>query len=113
MNGCFGSLAALQDNISSMSASGAKVVVQERREWPTDNGSVGLMPANQITGLYVSEILVEDGVITITYGNNAHTSIQGHSVTLVPDASSLPTVSWNCYSLEIANKWLPAACRSN
>ncbi len=100
-------------NLSGGAKAAVTEFVQDRRVLPTDNVSAGLVPANQITGLYVSGVLVEDGVIIITYGNNAHASIQGQSVTLVPDASSLPTVSWACYSSEIANKWLPAACRSN
>ena len=100
-------------NLSGGAKAAVTEFVQDRRVLPTDNVSAGLVPANQITSLYVSGVLVEDGVIIITYGNNAHASIQGQSVTLVPDASSLPTVSWACYSSEIANKWLPAACRSN
>lgn len=87
--------------------------VLENREWPTDNVAAGLVPANEIAGTYVSGVLVEDGLIIVTYGNNAHASIQGQTVTLAPDASNLPTVLWDCHSSGIDNKWLPAACRSN
>jgi Tfp pilus assembly major pilin PilA len=96
---------------------GAKVAVTEfvrdRREWPIDNASAGVAPANEISGQYVSGVRVEEGVVVVSYGNNAHASIQGNSLMIVPDASNLPTVSWDCYSSEIANKWLPAVCRSN
>lgn len=87
--------------------------VQDRREWPMDNASAGLKPANDISGQYVSGVRIEEGVVVISYGNNAHASIQGHSLMLVPDASSLPNISWECYSSEIVKRWLPAACRSN
>jgi len=86
---------------------------QDRHEWPMDNASAGLAPAIEISGQYVSEVRIEEGVVVISYGNNAHTSIKGTSLMLVPDASNLPTVTWDCYSLEIVNKWLPAACRSS
>jgi len=100
-------------NLSGGAKAAVTEFVQDRREWPIDNASVGLAPANEISGQYVSGVRVEEGVVVVSYGNNAHASIQGNSLMLVPDASSLPTVSWDCHSSEIANKWLPAACRSN
>lgn len=99
-------------NLSGGAKAAVTEYVRDLREWPTENANAGLALASQITGSYVSGIQVEDGVIVITYGNNAHTLIQRQSVRLVPDASSLPTVTWDCYSSEIENKWLPAACRS-
>lgn len=96
---------------------GAKIAVtefvQDFSEWPTDNESAGLSPSEQISGKYVIGVSIEDGVVIISYGNNAHASIQGQSLMLVPDASSLPRVTWDCYSPDLANKWLPATCRSN
>lgn len=74
---------------------------------------MGLAPASEISGQYVSAVRIEDGVVVVSYGNNANESLQRRSLMLVPDASSLPTVSWECFSSDIASEWLPEACRSN
>ena len=100
-------------NLSGSAKAAVTEFAQDRSEWPSDNASAGLAPATQISGQFVSGVRVDEGVVVVTYGNNAHASIQGHTLTLVPDASNFPTVTWECYSSEIANKWLPAACRSN
>lgn len=100
-------------NLAAGTKAAVAEFVQERREWPLDNASVGLAPASDISGQYVSAVRIEEGVVVISYGNNAHASIQGHSLMLVPDASVPPNVSWECYSSDIANKWLPSACRSD
>ena len=70
------------------------------------------MPANQITGKYVGSVAVYEGQIVITYGNQAHAAITGQTLYLIPDASAYPNVAWNCYSQDLANKWLPAVCRN-
>ena len=87
--------------------------VQQREEWPLDNDSVGLIPAGDIRGNYVSSVAVDEGLIVVTYGNNAADAIQGLSIVLVPDASELPLIRWDCYSENIPARWLPAACRGN
>ena len=87
--------------------------VQENREWPANNVTAGVLPADEISGTYVSRVAVEEGAVTITYGNNAHQSIQGLSLVLVPDGTEFPTVIWECFSPDIAPKWVPAACRGN
>lgn len=95
---------------------GAKAAVTEymhdNREFPLDNNAAGLVPANQITGKYVSSVAVDEGQIVITYGNNANAAISGQTLYLVPDVSNFPDVYWTCVSQDLANKWLPAACRN-
>ena len=95
---------------------GAKAAVTEymhdNREFPLDNDAAGLMPANQITGRYTSSVAVYEGQIVVTYGNNAHGNISGQTLYLVPDVSDFPNVYWTCVSQDLANKWLPAACRN-
>lgn len=100
-------------NISGGAKAAVTEFVRERNEWPMDNASAGLAPALEISGRYVSGVRVEEGVVVITYGLSAHANIQGYTLMLVPDASNFPTVTWQCYSAEIVNKWLPAACRSH
>lgn len=100
-------------NLSGGAKAAVTEYVQDYREWPTDNSSAGLVAGAEIAGLFVSSVAVEEGLVIITYGGGAHASIQGKTIKLSPDASNLPNVIWSCYSEDIANKWLPAACRSN
>ena len=96
-------------------AGGAKVAVaefyQDRGLFPADNPTAGLSDANQIVGKYVASVSVEDEVITITYGNDANTQIDGESITLTAIDND-GSVSWACASGGvIQDKHLPSACR--
>jgi type IV pilus assembly protein PilA len=98
---------------------GAKTAVseyyQDRGIWPDGNdgaNSAGLAPAANIIGKYVTSVSVGsvDGVITVTYGNDAHASITGNTLTLTA-ADNIGSISWTCLSADLADKHLPAACR--
>jgi len=97
---------------------GAKAAVteyyQDRGSLPTDNTIAGLAAPAEIQGKYVSLVTVADGVITVTYGNSAHQVIATHSIELVPSTATVGSVQWICRtgSGGIANKHLPAACRT-
>ena len=99
-------------------AGGAKSAVaeffQDRGQMPTDNTQAGLSLSGQIQGRYVASVAVgnQDGVITITYGNDANAAINGESVTLTADTSQAGSVQWICDSGGvIEDKHLPSACR--
>jgi len=102
---------------------GAKAAVteyfQDRGTMPTNNTDAGLStPATQIAGKYVSSVQVGgSGVITVTYGGiaaEAHSVISGQSLQMTPSTAQAGSVSWDCASAGalIANKHLPAACRT-
>ena len=98
-------------------AGGAKAAVtefyQDRGVMPSDNTEAGLEDSSNIEGKYVSDVAVgnADGVVTVTYGNDAHVIINGETVTLTA-ADNLGSVSWTCASGgTIEDKHLPAACR--
>jgi len=95
-------------------AGGAKAAVteyyQDRGELPADNATAGLTPAEQIQGKYVSRVKVHDGVIVVTYGNDADSDLFGRQLLLQPELAD-GYVRWNCHSLDIEPKDLPAACR--
>ena len=78
---------------------------------PVDNASAGLPDAEILSGVYVAGVDVYDGVVVVTYGNNAHALISGQTLVLEPDVSDTDNVYWNCYSPDIAPKHLPSACR--
>ncbi len=83
-----------------------------------DSGSNGLPAATAKSGKYVSQIAVADGVITITYGNDANAKLQAtgsNALTLVPGTNVNEDIVWYCggSGTTIAEKYLPASCRGN
>jgi type IV pilus assembly protein PilA len=47
-------------------------------------------------GKYVSSVDIDDGTVIVTFGNDAHASIQGLVVTLVPYETNELSVIWRC-----------------
>jgi len=97
---------------------GAKAAVteyyQDRGSLPTNNTLAGLAAPAEIQGKYVSLVTVANGIITVTYGNSAHAVISGKTIQLAPSTATVGSVQWVCTSASaaVANKHLPAACRS-
>jgi type IV pilus assembly protein PilA len=98
---------------------GAKTAVSEYSmdtgNFPTDNPTAGLAAAASIVGKYVSAVNVgtTNGVITVTYGNAAHTTLSAGPATLLLSAlQNAGSIEWVCKSTSIANKHLPASCRT-
>jgi len=93
---------------------GAKAAVSEytmdRGAFPANNDQAGLSAAGSISGKYVSGVTVATGVITVTYGNDAHALINGDTLLMTPQTNP-GSIEWLCTSLTIENKHLPAACR--
>jgi len=94
---------------------GAKAAVSEfrmdRGTWPSDNSTAGIATApTDIQGKYVTQVAVADGVISATYGADAHQIILNDILILSPVAQ-VGSVEWVCSSTTIADKHLPAACR--
>ena len=81
-------------------------------ELPASNEDVGLPPAGENSGNYVSQLGIEDGKIVIIYGNKAKQKIHGKHLLFVPDVSNPAEVSWQCSSPDIPDKWLVEQCRS-
>ena len=80
--------------------------------WPADNQAAGLDSAAAMRGTYVESVLIDSGVIVVTYGGeSAHEALQGKQLILNPDADLLPAIEWICYSPDIPSKHLPAMCR--
>jgi type IV pilus assembly protein PilA len=94
---------------------GAKAAVSEfrmdRGTWPSDNTAAGIAtnPAD-INGKYVTQVSVGSGIISVTYGADAHQLITGDVLVMSPLAQT-GSVEWVCRSTDIADKHLPAACR--
>jgi type IV pilus assembly protein PilA len=97
--------------------------------FPADNAAAGLPVPDKMVGNYVTAVSVRDGVIEVTFGNNAHADIRGRTLTIRPavveDAPVVP-VAWVCAFAAVPGKMtahgenattvpealLPVNCRS-
>ncbi|OAL78776.1 pilin [Acinetobacter sp. SFA] len=75
-----------------------------------DSETNGIPAAADITGSYVDNVAVDDGVITATMkATGISKGIQGGTLVLTPtDATG--SVTWECKSTDIEQKYLPKAC---
>jgi len=98
-------------------ADGAKTAVSEyytnKGTFPASNTEAGLAAAASIQGKYVSQVGVStNGLITATYGNDAHNNINGDTLLLSPiGTATAGSVKWVCKSATLDGKYLPSACR--
>ncbi len=83
----------------------------DRGAWPADNAEAGIAAMNEIVGAYVDQVAVQNNVIAIRYGNDAHAVISGQGVTLTATNND-GSVLWICAAAgAIEDKHLPSACR--
>jgi len=98
-------------------SSGAKAAVaeffQDSGNWPTNNLEAGLAVGTTIQGKYTTQVIVSaGGLITVTYGDEAHTLVTGQTLTL-QGINNTGAIEWDCSAgaATMLPKWLPAACR--
>ncbi|MCH9004017.1 MAG: pilin [Proteobacteria bacterium] len=77
--------------------------------WPTDNTFAGLSAPGEISGKYTTGVATVVGVITVTYGGDAHALIQGATLVMT-GVTNAGSVEWLC-TTGMADKHVPAACR--
>jgi type IV pilus assembly protein PilA len=78
--------------------------------WPADNTAAGVADEASITGNYVTQVVVNESLITATFGNQANAKIAGE--TLVLSGSDMGgSVQWSCGGT-IETKYLPSTCRT-
>ena len=98
-------------------------------ELPNSNDDAGVPPKEKIVSNLVSEVSIDAGAVTITFGNNVNSAVAGKRLTLRPaivkDAPTVP-IAWLCNNKPVPNgmsamgtnrtdipgKWLPIECRS-
>ena len=96
-------------------------------EWPANNAEAGVGANNEITGKYVTDVLVNDGGITITFGNQANSNIATNTLGLTPWTSANKDVIWVCgnrtepsgasaggteATTNLLDKYMPQTCRT-
>ena len=68
-----------------------------RGEAPSDRREAGMSPtATDTSGKVVQSVDVVDGVVVITFGNEANAAISGLTVTLTPYETANRGVVWQC-----------------
>ena len=102
---------------------------KERGIFPADNAAAGVPAPEKLIGNYVTRVEVNQGAISVTFGNFVNKSIEGQIVTLQPivvKGSPASPMSWRCGYRGVPNgmesagenrtnldaKFLPTACRS-
>ena len=94
---------------------GAKAAVSEYTmdtgAFPADNAEAGMSLSSSILGKYVTGVANASGLVSVTYGFSAHAQLSG-DILLLSAATNAGSVEWICRSTTIANKHLPAACRT-
>jgi type IV pilus assembly protein PilA len=74
-----------------------------------NSGTLGIPPANSVTGKYTSTVGVAGGVITAVLGNAVNTKVSGQLLTMSPNETG-GSLSWICKFNGHA-RYVPAACR--
>ena len=97
--------------LSADARSAVSEYYKERGDWPADNDEAGLADKHDIIGRYTEHMSVNDNVIEIKYGYDAHTQIFDQKIELT-GVDNAGSISWACASVGvIAPKHLPDACR--
>ena len=103
-------------------ASGLKATISE--VWAVEgdltgvsSGSKGLPADDEVSGNYVSSVVVEDGLITATMKDaDVASSIQDGTLELSPQTSGDRPIVWVCRAGAtdgLDDKYLPSECRSD
>lgn len=75
-----------------------------------NSGSDGIPAAASVSGKYTSQVAVANGDITATFGNEANANLASETLLLSPTDNG-GSLSWECSSATLPEKYLPAACR--
>jgi len=98
-------------------AAGTKTAVWETMantgEVPEDNNAAGLVSPESISGNYVSQVSVIEGLVTVTFGNKVQKLIDGKTIILSPDSSSGGSIHWSCTGGTVEARYRPSSCRGS
>ena len=83
-------------NLAAPAKASVAEVYANKGSFPTNNVQAGIGVETDILGKYVTKVNVTNGVITVTYGNQANTKINGKTLILTPGTSVNGDVAWIC-----------------
>ena len=116
--------------LAAVATSGVQAAYAIKGELPADNTAAGLPEATKIVGQQVKAVTVEQGTVTLTFGNNAAKALHDKHLTLrpaiVPGETRVP-IAWVCAATavpagmelrgadktDIEMNWLPVECRGS
>ncbi len=114
--------------LAEVAEGGVQAVWAATGKMPADNEAAGAPPHDKIVGSFVKDVSVDQGAVTVTFGNNASQALEGKRVTLrpavVPDQRAVP-IAWLCHAIgvpkgmqvlgsdatDVPPAWLPVDCR--
>jgi type IV pilus assembly protein PilA len=114
--------------LADLAKNGVQSVYRATGEMPANNAKSGIPVKEKIVSAMVKEVIVENGAITLTYGNNASKALEGKLLTIRPAVVKGETavpISWICHTVavpagmeivgsdltNIEDKYLPLECR--
>jgi len=99
-------------------ADGARAAVAEyhgqHQALPATNADAGLEPPERLTGQYVQQVEVINGVVYVYYGGGANPLIRGGVLAYTPEETGGGgKLAWHCNGEQttIKNKFRPMMCR--
>jgi len=81
-----------------------------RGSFPASNAIAGMVSPTSISGQFVTQVAITNGVIEVTYGGSANSAIIGDVLTLTPTFQG-GSIQWACASTDIPGRFLPTQCR--
>ena len=115
-------------SLANLARSGVAAFYATNKELPNSNEDAGVPAKEKIVSTLVTEVNIDAGAVTITFGNSVNSSIAGKRLTwrpaIVKDTPTTP-ISWLCNNTpvpspmtamgvnrtDIPGKWLPIECR--
>ena len=101
---------------------------KDTKTLPVNNEEAGLPAPEKVVSNFVSALIVQDGVIHMTFGNKAHPQIKGKILSIRPaviEESQIVPIAWVCGNAKapkqmtikgenktnVSADYLPSACR--
>ena len=115
-------------SLANLAKSGVAAFYATNKELPNSNEDAGVPAKEKIVSTLVTEVSIDAGAVTITFGNSVNSAITGKRLTwrpaIVKDTPTTP-ISWLCNNTPLPNgmtamgvnrtdipgKWLPIECR--
>jgi len=84
-------------NLAAPAKASVAEVYANKGAFPVTNSEAGIGSSAAIKGKYVTSVgITTSGVITIKYGNQANSKINGNTLVLTPGTSNNGDVAWIC-----------------
>jgi type IV pilus assembly protein PilA len=86
--------------LAELAKKGVQAAYAAAGEFPNNNAAAGIPPSHKIVGNMIREVKVDDGAITLTFGNNASKVLEGKHLTLRPAVVAgepMVPIAWVCH----------------